>query len=429
MEPPNSAEESLESFRRQWQEEISSRGRQNNESEEIYEGFSPPEGHHDILDESSNAENKATNLYLKGVKHEQSGDMVEAIRHYKQAIKLVPNIEELMYAARVAPVSSSNVDKVAAKLGSVALREDSNDNETNENCDITDLFSKLVRIFEEDGQICTPFEEPKMTHISSLPREIIVVLLKWIISTDLDLNSLEKLASVCRGFYVCCRHIELWKLACAKMWKSGCGDPQTHGYTGWREMYILRARPYFNGCYISKTSYSRAGENSFQDVNYKPWHLVSYFRYLRFFACGSALMLTTSDSPQNVVTYLKKDWDRSNLAKGSYSLQDNIMTAVFKKKAATAEPLSRFRRKKDQNNNTGSTVAEQIFYAEIEVVPKKHRRNCILSWRRYSVETVYLNGARTTTELEVQSSRFPYFSFSPVRSYITESNRPLGSSN
>ena len=26
MEPPNSAEESLESFRRQWQEEISSRG-------------------------------------------------------------------------------------------------------------------------------------------------------------------------------------------------------------------------------------------------------------------------------------------------------------------------------------------------------------------------------------------------------------------
>ena len=147
------------------------------------------------------------------------------------------------------------------------------------------------------------------------------------------------------------------------MWKSGCGDPQTHGYTGWREMYILRARPYFNGCYISKTSYSRAGENSFQDVNYKPWHLVSYFRYLRFFACGSALMLTTSDSPQNVVTYLKKDWDRSNLAKGSYSLQDNIMTAVFKKKAATAEPLSRFRRKKDQNNNTGSTVAEQIFYA------------------------------------------------------------------
>jgi len=176
MEPPNSAEESLESFRRQWQEEISSRGRQNNESEEIYEGFSLPEGHHDILDESSNAENKATNLYLKGVKHEQSGDMVEAIRHYKQAIKLVPNIEELMYAARVAPVSSSNVDKVAAKLGSVALREDSNDNETNENCDITDLFSKLVRIFEEDGQICTPFEEPKVKSFVKLVKHWFVKL-------------------------------------------------------------------------------------------------------------------------------------------------------------------------------------------------------------------------------------------------------------
>ena len=57
------------------------------------------------------------------------------------------------------------------------------------------------------------------------------------------------------------------------------------------------------------------------------------------------------------------DWDRSNLVKGSYSLQGNIVTAVFKKKPAPAEPLSRFRRKKDQNNNTGSTIAEQIFHA------------------------------------------------------------------
>lgn len=46
---------------------------------------------------------QATSLYLQGVKCEQNGDMLEAIRHYKQAIKLVPNIEELVYAARVAP--------------------------------------------------------------------------------------------------------------------------------------------------------------------------------------------------------------------------------------------------------------------------------------------------------------------------------------
>lgn len=32
----------------------------------------------------------------------------------------------------------------------------------------------------------------------------------------------------------------------------------------WREMYIHRHRVLFHGCYISKASYMRYGENSFQ---------------------------------------------------------------------------------------------------------------------------------------------------------------------
>lgn len=247
--------------------------------------------------------------------------------------------------------------------------------------------------------------------------------------SDLDFNSLEKLASVCRGFYVCCRDTDLWKLACVKMWKSGCGDPQNLGYTGWREMYILRPRPCFNGCYISKATYSRPGENSFQDVNYKPWHMVSYFRYLRFYSCGSVLMLTTGDAPQNVVSSLKKDLDRCNLVKGSYSLHGNIIMAVFRKKAAAPEPLPRFRRKKNQNTNTGTTIAEYIFPAEFEIISKKNRQNCSLHWRQHSVETVYLNGARSTTELEIHPTHFPPFWFSPVRSYTIESKSSLGSTN
>lgn len=46
-------------------------------------------------------------------------------------------------------------------------------------------------------------------------------------------------------------------------------------------MFIERARLHFNGCYISKTTYIRHGENSFQDQFYRPWHIVEYYRYLR----------------------------------------------------------------------------------------------------------------------------------------------------
>lgn len=43
---------------------------------------------------------------------------------------------------------------------------------------------------------------------------------------------------------------------------------------------------FFVGVYISKTTYIRYGESSFQDTNYKPCYLVEYYRYLRFFPDG-----------------------------------------------------------------------------------------------------------------------------------------------
>ena len=36
-------------------------------------------------------------MYLCGVRHEESGEVVEAIRYYKRAMQLVPDIEQRMY--------------------------------------------------------------------------------------------------------------------------------------------------------------------------------------------------------------------------------------------------------------------------------------------------------------------------------------------
>lgn len=66
-----------------------------------------------------------------------------------------------------------------------------------------------------------------------------------------------------------------------RVWGVNCGT-YAPNYQSWRDMYIQRPRLRYNGCYISKTSYIRDGENSFQDRFYRPWHLVEYFRYLRY---------------------------------------------------------------------------------------------------------------------------------------------------
>jgi hypothetical protein len=69
-------------------------------------------------------------------------------------------------------------------------------------------------------------------------------------------------------------------------------------------MYLQRPRLNFDGLYISKASYARAGEQGLDNF-YQPWHLVEYYRYLRFFADGSVYFLTTPDEPKLIVVKLK----------------------------------------------------------------------------------------------------------------------------
>lgn len=65
----------------------------------------------------------------------------------------------------------------------------------------------------------------------------------------------------------------------SRIWKINCES--LSNYLTWRDMYLQRPHINFCGCYISKTTYIRHGENSFQDQFYRPWHVVEYFRYLR----------------------------------------------------------------------------------------------------------------------------------------------------
>lgn len=54
------------------------------------------------------------------------------------------------------------------------------------------------------------------THISALPMEIVLYILRWVVSSELDLRSLEMFSRVCRGFYISARDTEIWRLACIR---------------------------------------------------------------------------------------------------------------------------------------------------------------------------------------------------------------------
>ena len=71
-------------------------------------------------------------------------------------------------------------------------------------------------------------------------------------------------------------------------------------------MFLERPHPLYHGVCISRTEYICPGEKSL-DGNYKPFHIVVYFRYARFYPDGTLIFATLADEPLHVVSRLNKD--------------------------------------------------------------------------------------------------------------------------
>jgi F-box protein 9 len=78
--------------------------------------------------------------------------------------------------------------------------------------------------------------------------------------------------------------------------------------SSWQRMFRQRPRIRFNGCYISTVNYMRSGQASPNQVTWAtPVHIVTYYRYLRFFRDGTAISLLTTTEPADVVHHLTRE--------------------------------------------------------------------------------------------------------------------------
>ena len=77
----------------------------------------------------------------------------------------------------------------------------------------------------------------------------------------------------------------------------------------YRHMFYSRPRIRFNGLYISTCNYIRPGafhSSSTTVTGAAPVHIVTYYRYLRFYPDGTCLSLLTTHEPPEVVYHLSK---------------------------------------------------------------------------------------------------------------------------
>jgi F-box protein 9 len=252
-------------------------------------------------------------------------------------------------------------------------------------------------------------------HISNLPVEVFLVILKWLVSNDLDFKSLERFGRVCKGFYLLSRDQEIWKLACMKVWGANVSPTST-----WREMFITRPRVNFNGCYISKINYQRYGENSFQDQFYRPVQLVEYFRLIRFLPNGTMLMMNSADELQMSVNRLKNTQtalQSRDILKGRYHYQDSTVLLVIKKQQSTQQKYKR--------KNTASEDGALNFFLELEITDVFKKKFNKLLWKHYAISQ-FRNEEEFNSDFDLRSStKYPPFYFSQVKSFHSEANECL----
>ena len=84
--------------------------------------------------------------------------------------------------------------------------------------DLVGKFTSLKVSQPMGTEIEMEVDEEWSKHISCLPMEILIAILKWVVSDQLDLRSLETCSAVCRCFYVASRSPDLWRIICLNMW-------------------------------------------------------------------------------------------------------------------------------------------------------------------------------------------------------------------
>lgn len=176
---------------------------------------------------------------------------------------------------------------------------------------------------------------PPPCPIASIPSEVLVEIMSHVASLDPALFA--RLALVCKRFaYGVAREQRIWKAICrghkfgfASMHYTFACDVRGHQLytlspqpnltpfdsstsqipkplTSWAHVFQAFPRIRFTGIYISTVNYTRPGANSaLQSISWNtPIHIVTYYRYLRFYPDGSLISLLSTTEPVDVVPHI-----------------------------------------------------------------------------------------------------------------------------
>jgi F-box protein 9 len=215
-----------------------------------------------------------------------------------------------------------------------------------------------------------------------------------------SVTSVHSFALACKKFLLLTRSQSIWRSLCEYTYHTHDIPKATSDmiqldfvnrlYDGdWMKMFIERPRIRFDGIYISTCHYIRPGSS--ETAWNQPIHLVTYYRYIRFFPDGTILKYLSTDEPIHVVHALTRAFKGKQVFHGRYEIEDANVTVSMRDK---------------------ETRATERFQMKLLVKSTHRGRHNKLAWEEY-VSWSDVRGDKTTYNLKHMK---PYY-FSIVRSY------------
>ncbi|RMZ75510.1 hypothetical protein DV737_g5264, partial [Chaetothyriales sp. CBS 132003] len=273
--------------------------------------------------------------FERAVEKERSGNLGDSVAHYRKAYRLDDTVDQ-QYRKKHFPAKPrpSNITPSPSSHAPVTVPNPAHHSSeaANEPLSISQLIESFADCQIEGAPPVIAGDIPPPCTISKLPQELLVELLCHI--GRYDPAVLARLALVCKrlAYQI---HVDntIWKLVALgpefglasqqynferdlqgreivfanlnEVPLPRIAPPTFTESALYRDIFHSFPRIRFTGVYISTVNYTRPGGPSATQLTWSnPVHIVTYYRYLRFFRDGMCISLLTTSEPIDVVHHL-----------------------------------------------------------------------------------------------------------------------------
>ncbi|EAL93220.1 hypothetical protein KXW98_004040 [Aspergillus fumigatus] len=308
--------------------------------------------------------------FERAVEKEAQGNLGDSLHHYRKAYRLDSAVDRTYRNKHFAAAwkkSTHGGPKTSTANGAPASGQDSQDEP------VVLPTPELIASF---AHLPIPRAEPEIEGtppppcpIANIPTEVLLVILRHV--ALMDPASFCRMALVCKRLaYHFANEQHIWKRLCqgfefgfkSMHYSFACdihGNPEyimRQRYTpfpfsvpvqipkplsSWSQVFQMFPRIRFTGVYLSTVNYTRPGAaSSYHNISWdSPIHIVTYYRYLRFYSDGSVISILTTAEPLDVVPYISKENMKAARATSSHRHHQRNTSDPGITLAGGAEPI------------------------------------------------------------------------------------------